>query len=155
MSSAKDQAEAYRLTLAAGLVSVDEVVKWADRTIKVQDEPSQELIELSLSGLRGRSAVISCLSAMPGTQTPAAVSLLTFELIYRALLVRPDRLRRITKLLERMYWEGVVPGAMSSSFMCSLDDELSLAELGIAGEVEAVHSRLKEFLRSALEGDAA
>jgi hypothetical protein len=155
MSSAKDTAEAFFLTLGAGLVPVEEVMTWADRSIGSDADPSAELIDLSLSSLRGKAAVVSCLSAMPGTANPRTVSTLALRQMHRALLNRADRLRRITRLLERMYLEGQYPDEAAASRMAGFDDELSLAELGIAGDVGSVRVEVLAFLERFVECDAA
>jgi hypothetical protein len=126
-------------------VSVEEVMDWADSSISAQDDPSLELIELSLSGGRAKSDVLSCLAALPGTPTPNLVASMAFEIMHRALSARRDRLRRVTRLLERMYWDEVCPDGPTASEMCLFDDAVLLAE-GVAGKVEDVYSEVLEFL---------
>jgi hypothetical protein len=66
MASLKEQAEYQRLALAMKLVSIEDVVAWADSILASLREPPIEIINVSLAGNRYADEVVDLLAQVQG-----------------------------------------------------------------------------------------
>ena len=85
--SAKPQADAFSYGLVKGLVTVAEIVAWADGVIAETDAPEDWQIDLSLSGKKSPKEVLALLHRVPGSSCQAVSDAIALD--YLARLNRP------------------------------------------------------------------
>jgi hypothetical protein len=144
----KIEADAYRLLLIGGLVTVTEVIRWADETIEATtSSPSIEIIDVSLSGSRGVGALVTVLGRIPGRADVASVSRRVFAAMDEILTQDAAALSRVAILLEHMAVEGTAPDKEARSEMFSAHEELWSDEAQQYMLSPAALSEIRAFLR--------
>jgi hypothetical protein len=148
MKAYRQNAENMRLALIAGLVSVPEIVQWADKTLSAQAEYDDDLADLSLaihSLPQDVEAILRRLAA--GADLYEGIRSLAGRM-HRALLKDRARARDFTRILEQLWIETryIVPEDLR--FITGVDDEFALAEQGVYGTVEgAIDDLIRETER--------
>jgi hypothetical protein len=122
MKAYRQNAENMRLALIAGLVSVPEIVQWADKTLSAQAEYDDDLADLSLaihSLPQDVEAILRRLAA--GADLYEGIRSLAGRM-HRALLKDRARARDFTRILEQLWIETryIVPEDLR--FITGVDD---------------------------------
>ncbi len=142
----KDVAEALRLGVQLGLVSVMDAVRWADARLLAMADPDPAIIDVSLSAAKGIGAACDALGALPGEPTPPVVFRLMIALIDDQYLSSITNAKSVTTLLWQMSLNGYAPSESTQYALCSFDDSWDLADQGIWSTVAEVHESLLQFL---------
>lgn len=142
-SNNKDIAEFLRLGLCLGLFKLQSAVQWADSRIAEEDKPSMGIISVSLAGTR--SELIDSLSNVEGSVRPEFPVKLLLAYCWRQLSngqLSSDYLSGVLFRLKRM------PEVHSEirNTLYVLDEDLSRAEDGVGGSVEAAMQNIEVYL---------
>lgn len=147
----REEAEYLRLALMMELVTVDDVVSWADRQIEVQGEATPPLIDLSLAGSAPADEVAILLEAIPGNGDLIAAA-------HRALRQFSERFRSGAISLDKT---AVFLWAYSQCSSAPDDeraraanfcDAIPLTQRGIGGTPESARAEIESFLAAAEAG---
>lgn len=141
----KDEAEELAIALELDLISVEDVVQWADNKIMQLAEPPFYLIDLSISGQLPGSEIAHCLRMFPGIVNTTAVLRAAMMRMFSLLENSSVRPEIIAKALYVMHLNGWIPDDEASSEMISLDDEFGLVQQGIR-TYDSATNRLRAFL---------
>ncbi|WLR42295.1 hypothetical protein LC087_16465 [Bacillus carboniphilus] len=141
----KTIAEVYRLGLAAGFYTIQDVIKWADNLIEKVDEPPYEIIEVSLSSREKPyfiCAKLKELTAFTEEELPTKILLGLINKYYE----ETEDMTRIDTVLSILI--NYIPASCEwiELELHSLLDEYYLAEQKIYGNSEEVKDRIKNFL---------
>jgi len=113
------EAENLRLLLLAGIVSVGEVVAWADRTILTLPEYDDDLVEISLGANRPMDEMAGRLRALSeGADNIEAVRNLLGRM-HKVLLTDRSRAGDFSETMWQVFWEfqHVLPLPREFDFM--------------------------------------
>ncbi len=144
MDVTKTTAEYYRRGLLLGLDLMAETMAWLDNLLLMEETPHIALIEASLSGSRGASAVADWLAQLPGEADKRMVAR---RLLYGMLPLIPE----VTHWLYEMAKEDDWPELAGERQMRFFWDEYDDAADGIFGDPEEILKELRAFLlRAAL-----
>ena len=143
----RDDAEALAIALEAGVVTVGEAIRWADREIESSAGASAEVIAVSLATKAAPAEVAHLLRSIPGELSRSQAS--RRALLYAKAALESGRASptTIARSLHQMYWTGNVPCEDAGGTMAWLDEGFYLASEGIAGTVAEVEAELRDFLR--------
>ena len=150
----KEMAECYRIGLKLGLFSVPEVMDWIDSVLLAEPEPDIVLIDASLSGSRGPSAVASELGGVSGPCRREAVRQCLLSAMHALLIKDRTKARSVGRWLERLAHSEIIVDAGVFGEMLSLAEHIYLAEEGIVGDVEEITDQILAFLARYTEGSA-
>jgi len=135
--------EAKRLELIAGIVSVADVVAWADDLITQSDTPGDQLIRLSLSGDSHPFDVVSLLREMSGG-CDAIMAIRSLLGRMQGLLVEdPSRARGFARALYEVAHEHFPDLPDDLGWLCGIDEDFYLAEEGIWTHAQVVSAFMK------------
>ena len=137
------EAAVHRYALLGGMVEPSEVVDWADAWIWRLDTVPDALVEVSLGGSR-LNELLPALGQLAEQPRSSAAASLLFSLFALHLAQRPEKIRAVTQLLERLAIEHVLPDHLSAEAY-SFDDAQCLAEEGMFDPTE-VRRDLLAFL---------
>ena len=119
------EAENLRLLLLAGIVSVDDVVAWADRTISTLPEYDDDLTEISLGAKVPMAEMESRLNrASEGADHSEAIRNLAGRM-HRILLSDRSRAKDFAWVLERLYGENPIEIPWDLDFMACIFEPFS------------------------------
>lgn len=141
--SIKETAELLRLKLLLGLVTVPEVIQWADEVITAEDAPDWELIEVSLAREIQITEMMKLLTEIRGDCVRVQVYRRLFKTWLTNLSEDPAQGALIARQLYMMTSE--LPENEFGSEAFSLDDSFDLVEFGYGTHAEAVQ-RLRDYL---------
>lgn len=110
--STKTEAEALRLALSSGLVSPQDVIGWADRTIAREPAPHISIIELALAVNEGPDRLALRLSEIAGEDSPHVA----IRLLLKGLLQRLARGSDPRMVAEGLYRLSRTPGWPEEEF---------------------------------------
>ncbi len=140
----KTLAETKRRTLEAGLVTVEQLMAWADDRIAQLDQPPYWLIAVSMA--RSKQEVVDALRAVGGTAETSTV----WEGVARDLLETFDRdPERDSDVGKYLYFLGMneeAPTLGTKGELMSFWDPIDLARDGAYGDLAAERLRLRAFL---------
>lgn len=134
----------FRMALATGLLTPQEMIAWTDRELLKVDLPSEELMDLSLSGRQPYSQLIGLLNHMqswPKDPTPLG---LVFARARTKLQQNPERLCSLLQSLLLINAEAHLPGEIRRG-LAMLADSLEHHQQGQLSQ-EELSSRLMAFL---------
>lgn len=138
----KDIADFFRLGLLGGVVSLREVIAWADSLISASESPEEAALDLSISEWQGRLAAIDALGAFSGESDD---TLPTHLLLARCNeLVRSGQSDEFTVLSAL---RGLPLYDDIYNRVDTLDDAKYLAEHQHYGTLHDVRADVREFLR--------
>jgi hypothetical protein len=138
MKSYAQHAENIRLTLVAGIASVDEVVRWADTVLATLDGYDDDLANLSLASSALPQEIDSMLRHLgQGANRDDALRHLAGQM-HSILLRDRTRARDFTRILEQLWVESGYKVADDLRFVAGIDDDFCLAEEGTYGTVDGV-----------------
>jgi len=140
--------DAARLSLLhdVGIVSSEEIVRWADDLIVSEDKPSQELIELATSSGKVVRDALGVLAAGADVWRPVEDAL---PKILEFVIAQPDRAPIVAQAFYHIAVEQKyeVPDALR--FFLRADDDFGLADSGVY-LLPDVYQRFVGELRSAI-----
>lgn len=147
----RQEAEELRLALIAGLVSMSEILHWADTTLAAQAQYDDDLANLSLA----TSAVPQELEALlhrlsEGANLNDAIRNLAGRM-HRALLRDRTRARDFARILEQLWIASHYTVPDDLRFIAGVDDEFALAEQGVYGSVEGA---IDDLIRQTVQYDS-
>ncbi len=154
ISTLREEAEFFRLTIAMGLLGPSDAVAWADRTIMALDMPPIELINVSLAGNKSPIEMMDLLASIPGPADLTASA-------HRALRLLRDRLdaRLLTSAAAAKTLDGYRSWAFVSEHELRHADSvwylLQDVQGGFYGTMESVGEELIDFLNRTLSGESA
>ena len=135
-----------RNCLAHGLISLTEVVSWADKSIGQLSKPGIVLIEISMASNLHINDVINLLRDIPGKVDLQQVYQGIFSKMKAKMVEEPESEKRIVQALFEMAMEGEVPDKEAESEMFWFYDALDLAEAEYTGDIGDVRRKLYAFL---------
>lgn len=149
--SLKTIAEVYRLGLIIGYFSKNEVIQWADNLIEQMENPSSELIDVSMTASGKSADVAHALNLIRGDYSEELAIKIVLGMLYRRLKEQSnqsdivdvvDYLGRLTNAVsvdsmgEDVYWE-----------IDSIGDAYYLVEQNIYGNLNEVQHRVEQLLQ--------
>jgi hypothetical protein len=136
------EAENLRLLFIAGIVSADDVVAWADRTISTLPEYDDDLVEISLGAKVSMAEMEARLHRVSaGADTFEAIRNLAGRM-HHILLSDRSPARGFARLLANLWAENDYRGPKDLAFMDRIDDSLYLADSGQWGSPKEVIDEL-------------
>lgn len=119
------EAENLRSLFDAGIVSVEDIVAWADRTISRLPEYDDDLVEISLGAKVPRDEMDARLRrASEGADHSEAIRNLAGRM-HRILLSDRSRARDFARVLERLYGENPIEIPWDLDFMACIAEPFS------------------------------
>ncbi len=145
----KVMAEVYRLGIAIGYFTVQDVIDWADALIESLEQPPDELIDISLSSNAKLIDVCSLLHSFYGSpfnDSPLHImlSMLSNEHTTSNNLAKVSAM--LFELIDFIQLEDCSKGIIID--LLYLSDAYYLAKQGIYGDLQAVENDIKKFLQS-------
>lgn len=131
ITNLKEDAEAFRLGLLAGTVTVPEVVSWADDAIAAAETPDATIIEIALAGRRSPADVVALLREVPGDADHARTVRRVFRGMLDALKGDPHRGAEIARGLYQLALNGELPEREFGWRAYDLEEAFHLAQTGI------------------------
>ena len=145
MKTYAQQAETRRIELIAGLISVRDVIAWADQIIASHPEYDDDIANLSLAGNKTPQDIESDLHRLAAGAEPFEAIRVVMGRMHDVLLADASRARDFTRVLEHLWVQNDFEVPEDMQFIVGIDDEFSLAEQGIYGTVaEATASLIEE-----------
>lgn len=145
-----DECEVKRLQLRLGLISVADVVSWADNIILESDIPDNEIIDLALSRRLPLADVIAQLAKMAGGCDRNRAMRTVLGQMYHVLQKDRSLARGFSRTLfqEAVENSGYINYSEDILFIYGNDDCFDLAEQGIYGTIDTVTDEFIEYLRT-------
>jgi hypothetical protein len=141
------EAEDLRLLLLAGIVSVDDAVAWADRTISTLPEYDDDLTEISLGAKVPMAEMESRLNRVSeGADFFKAIRHLLGRM-HRTLRWDRSRARDFARVVECIWVDISDSHPDDFLFMQGIDDAFWLAETGIGTIQEAIDRLISSTAR--------
>ncbi|MFC7339742.1 hypothetical protein ACFQY0_21340, partial [Haloferula chungangensis] len=135
----------FQLSLEAGVVDRDEVIRWAD-AILTESEYDDDLAEISLASGKSDKDLEAILAKIAGTDTNWHGFRRMLGRMHGALLRAPERLPEFTRFLERLWIRHDYTLPDDLGFIVGLEDDYLLAADGQFGSIEEVRRQLLEEL---------
>ena len=148
MDGMKNDAEALRLGLLAGMVDRSEIVAWADERVatdRAAEAPA--LLDLSLGAEKSVADLVSLLGALPGASDTGNVGRRLARQIYRALRDRRVGIEHAARAMYRVMREGYAPDREFETMAYVADDGVDLARSGTYGTLDELSGEVLAFLR--------
>lgn len=135
-------AHAYAQALPMSVVSIDELVAWADGIILEEDEPAIEYIELAASQ-KESDALTQLNEIAKGSDEESSMRFL-FGLCFEAL---KDGKAHYSTVARRLYFWSMYETALEGfSELGAFWDEIDLAYEGVYGDAAEIEKRMLQFL---------
>ena len=143
----RGEAQALRLGLLCGCVSISDVVAWADTLVgedRAREAP--QLLGLALLRPDGVGQAVSLLGEVPGDSNPAHVGRHIASLVRSSLSLGRITERQAATALYVAMREGFSPDEDFESMAYYFDDVIDCARKGVYGGLDALRSELLEYL---------
>jgi hypothetical protein len=147
----KTLAETTRRLLEAGLVTLEQLIAWADDRIAELDQPPYWLIAVSTA--RSTQEAVAALCEVDGAADATAVWQEVARGLLEAFDQEPERDSEIGKYLYYLGMNEEAPTLGTMGELMSFWDSIDLARDRVYGDLVAERLRLREFL--ALRSGAA
>lgn len=135
----------FRISLEAGVIDRDEIIRWADGIIA--SEPyDHDIANICMAGNATDKELESLLAIVSGGEEPWDGVRRMLGRMHDALLRDPGRLHEFTRFLERICIRNHYDLPEDLRFMMGLEDDFLLAEEGQWGSVQQVEMRLIDDL---------
>jgi hypothetical protein len=142
MTSHRDQAEYLRLALAMNLVDKNAAIDWADRTILAFENPSIEIIDVSMEGDQPPD-LMRLLASVPGQGDLAAVAHQILGILHGRLEAGHVTLEQVMNMfLFYKDWAAVSENERWEAE--NFSDELYCAQEGHYGTLDSVREGILE-----------
>jgi len=146
----REHAEALAIAIERGIARPQEAIDWACQLVVTQTNPSEQVLELA-GALRPHPLdVVGMLRQFPGSVDASHVFRKVLARIRDLLHDRPSAWPEVAAVLEQMAINGEVPSSLEGACY-SFDDQRLLAEEGVYGNLDQVHSELLAFLEAEAE----
>ena len=142
----KEMADYFKLGLRLGLLDQSPVIIWADALIHAQEKPDISIIELSLSGGRSLNDTIACLGNIKGEANTDTAIKLTLAHLWREVKTGRMSLDAASVILYRLKDLATAQSDVIDK-ICTLDENLSLAEDGVYGSIEEALNEIRDYLK--------
>lgn len=138
----EEDAKYYELGLVLGLFTRTEVIVWSDNLIKTIEKPSDNLIEISLSGQKSKNELCALLNRFDKVDKYKEISVSAFKRICSILRNRIDKKEMsFDEIAQKLYFVSKYPHILlpvdQEEFCNWVDDEFSLVRQGIKDRVSA------------------
>ena len=127
----KEEAEALRLGVIAGLVTVADAVAWADDVIMADARPDAAILDVSLAGKKPVFEVAKLLGEVRGPLDSERASRRLLGRMLRLLDDDPRRGNELAVALYRLARNGALPDDRFGMEPYRLDDEFELERQGM------------------------
>jgi len=127
------QAEIKRQELCLGLISVSEVIQWADLMLESTPEYNDDLVNVSLAKHNCAQDIASLLGHLAAGSDEFDAMRVVLGSLYKFLLIDNSQTRNFTRALERFWIDHNYELPEDMQFIAGLDDVFGLAEDGIYG----------------------
>lgn len=145
-SQRKEEAEALRLGLVAGIASVADAVAWADEVIMADPRPDSAILDVSLAAKQPAFEVAKLLGAVRGPVDLERAARLLLGRMLRLLDEEPRRGGELAVSLYRLATNGALPDDRFGIEPYFLDDEFDLVRQGIYDSDAAAREQLRRYL---------
>lgn len=143
----KEEAEALRLALEAGLASVADAVAWADGVIVADTPADAAVIEVALAEGRTSYEMAALLAAVPGVADPVRVVRRHLGDLLRALDRDLEHTRRVVARLATMAWDdSLADPRFDAKRAALLVEDYEEATWGIHGREAAARDAIRQYL---------
>lgn len=146
MLSLVQQAEVRRQELSLGLISVSEVVQWADAMLAEMVEYDDDLVNVSLAGDFCPQDVVGLLRRLTVGADEFEAMRSVLGTLHGFLLKDDSQARAFTNALEGFWIDHGFELPEDLRFIAGLDDDFGLAEDGIYGTRDETLARLIDNL---------
>ena len=147
----KGEAEFYRLAIAMALLSIDEVVAWADEVITILDEPPIQIIDIALAGSKPKFDMMVLLAAVPGQGDLTHSAHRALGLLSTQFQLDQVTIDEAAEKLEAYYACAHVPHEESYKALAFFD-VVNCYNLGYYGTFESItHESIKAEIQSFLD----
>lgn len=138
------KADYFLYGIQTGILPFEKAVQWADEVIHAENAPYVEIIDLALSGSKGRNGVMDALKEIPGERDlPLSGSYLLGEL--KQKLSAGGNLKEIARKAANAAFVTQQPEEEYFRFV-AIDDGIGLAETGVYGTVVQCEQDLRRAL---------
>ena len=137
-----------RMGFRLGIYTIDKVVEWVTSEIGKADEPSNELLDLSLATTKG---VHDTYSALYKLNNSPENDIVLIEILSEIRISDLNNIKFCRDLAQKLYTYYVDQNYEVNSQLSEIgffDDGYDLAMQGIAETVEEWHESFKEFIKN-------
>ena len=134
--------------LKYGLCSVEDVIAWADEKIELEDNPSIEVIELSVAEPKSKDHLLSLLNPMLPTSDQFELIKIYVPYLLEDIYTKKIKVRdaeRLTYDFIRCHYEKIPDGLWG---LFAIDDDFDMAEDGTYGSLKKVENEYIKILES-------
>ncbi|PGM41924.1 hypothetical protein CN941_09875 [Bacillus cereus] len=147
MVNIKIIAEVLRIGLQIDLFSKTEVIEWADHTIETLDNPSIEIIEVSLSSNDKLVDVVSKLKNIKGTYDKKLPVKIILGLLWEKFMINEENVLKIKPFISNLIYYNCCEGFdYVDEQLYNFNEEINLAADNIYGNLEDISQEIKSFL---------
>lgn len=147
MVNIKIIAEVLRIGLQIDLFSKTEVIEWADHTIETLDNPSIEIIEVSLSSNDKLVDVVSKLKNIKGTYDKKLPVKIILGLLWEKFMINEENVLKIQPFISDLIHNNCCEGFdYVDEQLYNFNEEINLATDNIYGNLEDISQEIKSFL---------
>ncbi|RAN71370.1 hypothetical protein [Bacillus sp. SRB_331] len=147
MVNIKIIAEVLRIGLQIDLFSKTEVIEWADHTIETLDNPSIEIIEVSLSSNDKLVDVVSKLKNIKGTYDKKLPVKIILGLLWEKFMINEENVLKIKPFISNLIYYNCCEGFdYVDEQLYNFNEEINLAADNIYGNLEDISQEIKRFL---------
>jgi hypothetical protein len=146
MIDCKLAAEYYRIGLVAGIVSIAEVVAWADRLISLEDTVDSALFDVSLAGSKSIDEMDSVLRGVRGAANPEAVGEALLGRLADELRAGKRDVGTVICLAHHLIRTGVLSDKQSGE-VSVLEEYYDRAVTRIEGDLRVMEAQIADWLR--------
>ncbi|AXI03610.1 hypothetical protein [Aquirhabdus parva] len=144
MMNLATEALAYKKALLWNVVTLPEVIQWADHLITVEDNPDPQLYEISLANNNHQAN--DALTELTKEASILDVTYKIIEMLARKASKNDINYKFTADILYRMACENFILDEDSQFEMSRLTDALYLAEEKIYGDPEEIKTEIRQFL---------
>jgi hypothetical protein len=134
-------AHELRLSLEAGIIAREEVIRWADEIMTVEDY-DDGIAEICMASNKPNQELHALLAQVAGHEDEWEGTRRMLGRMHEALLREPARLKEFSFFLERIWTRSGYEVPEDMGFMGSVGEDYMLAEEGFASSVEEVRADL-------------
>ncbi|MGF9881104.1 hypothetical protein ABEX39_25635 [Bacillus albus] len=147
MSNIKIIAEVLSIGLQIGLFSKTEIIDWADQTIEALDNPSIEIIEVSLSSNDKLVDIVPKLKNVKGTYDRKLPVKIILGLLWDKFILNEENVLKIKPFIFNLIHNNCCEGfSYVDEQLYNFNEEINLAADNIYGNLEDISQELKSFL---------
>jgi hypothetical protein len=137
--------EVFSIGLRHRIISVRQVIDWADEIIEHDAEPDDILIELAMCGQNNSNGLISLLDAYVGEAKPGVAGRAILGLLHQAYAAEKTDLYRVVQAMNWLATHHQV-SEDECRLMYGIDDTYSMAVEGVYGSVPTVANFVAHLL---------